>query len=189
MTPSDDDLTRARAAIATERVRSALAAMGEDPSAVARYLASELAGVRQKGIDRVREAEARLRRGPTPFTVNTRLRLYEPIGLKVRRAALQRAIEAHCELSPHAAMLLVDLATWSEVAIEDAYRDALEELRRVGLAAPCPPLPGDPAQRPRAAATAFVEEVMRQIGPLAVLDDEARRAAAEASSTKRRRHA
>lgn len=183
------ELDQARAAIATERVRSALAALGEDPRAVERYLASELSSVRQKGIERVREAEARLRRGPTPFTVNTRLRLYEPIALKVRRAALQRAIEAHCELSPHAAMLLVDLATWTEIAIDESYRDALEELRQVGLATPRPPLPGDPDQRRRAAATEFVAEVLRQVGPLAVLDDEARRATAEGASSKRRRHA
>lgn len=52
----------ALASIAQADVRGALAAMGEDPATVQRYLESDLAAMRQKGLDRVREAEAQLRR-------------------------------------------------------------------------------------------------------------------------------
>lgn len=169
-----EELRRARAALERPEVRAALAAMSEDPSTVERYLASALAGMRQKGLDRVREAEAHLRRGPTPFTVNTRLRLYEPIDLKVRRASIHRAIEEHCEVSAHAAMLLADLDAWGEVPIASDYREALEELRAGGLAEARPPLPGDPDARVRAAPMPFVAQVMEQIRALARLDVQAR---------------
>lgn len=46
----------------TPEVAAALAAMGEDPEAVRRYLASDRPTMRQKGVDRVREAEAHIRR-------------------------------------------------------------------------------------------------------------------------------
>jgi hypothetical protein len=45
----------------TAEVRAALAAMGEDPEAVERYLASDMPDMRRKGTDRVRAAEARVR--------------------------------------------------------------------------------------------------------------------------------
>lgn len=168
-----NELRRARASIAQADVQAALAAMGEDPAMVRRYLESDLAGMRQKGLDRVREAEAQLRRGPTSSTVNTRLRLYEPIELKVRRASIHRAIEKHCGVSAHAAMLLADLGTWGEVSIEGSYREALEELRRRGLAEERLPLEGDPDARVRAAPTLFVAEVMEQIRALAALEAKA----------------
>lgn len=180
-----DELRRARASIAGADVQAALAAMGEDPATVRRYLESDLPGIRQKGIDRVREAEAQLRRGPTPYTMNTRLRLYEPIELKVRRASLHRAIERHCGVSAHAAMLLADLGTWGEVPIEGSYRDALEELRRRGLAEERLPLARDPDARVRVAPTPFVAEVMEQVRALADLDAKAHELST--SSTKARR--
>ena len=170
---TDDELRRARASIAQADVQAALAAMGEDPPTVRRYLESDLAGMRQKGLDRVREAEAHLRRGPTPYTLNTRLRLYEPIELKVRRASIHRAIEKHCEVSAHAAMLLADLGTWGEVPIGGDYRQALEELHGHGLAQARPPLAHDPDARVRAAPTPFVAQVMEQVRALADLDAQA----------------
>jgi hypothetical protein len=181
----DGEVTRALAALAHRDVREALSAMGEDPAIVLRYLESDLAGIRQKGIDRVREAQARTRRGPTPFTVNTSLRLYEPIEIKVQRAALHRALEKHCKLSPAAAALLADLATWGEVPIEAGYYGPSDELRRRGLAEIQAPLAHDRDARVRVAPTPFVAKVMEQIGPLLVLDEAAK--AMRATSRKRAR--
>ena len=124
------------------------------------------------------------RHGPTPFTVNTRLRLYEPVTLKAQRASLHRAIEAHCRISAEAATLLVDLATWGEVAIDGGYEGALEELRRRGLAERLVPLAQDPDQRPRARPTPFVAQVMEHIGALTSLDEEQR--ALEPAKPRRR---
>lgn len=45
-----------------DAVEDALRAMGEDPATVAAYLSSPHAWMRVKGTDRVREAEARVRR-------------------------------------------------------------------------------------------------------------------------------
>lgn len=114
------------------------------------------------------------RRGPTALTANTRLRLYEPVPLKARRAALHRAIEERCGVSAGAAMLLVDLATWDVVAVDASYEAALEELRRRGLAERLVPLAQDPDQRPRGRPTPFVADVMEHIGALTLLDDEQR---------------
>lgn len=63
----DSPMTSAeRAVIArlklTPEVRAALVAAGEDPEAVAGYLASDLPGMRRKGEDRINAAEARIRR-------------------------------------------------------------------------------------------------------------------------------
>lgn len=181
-----DDRDRARAALGRAEIRAELRAMGEDLRVIERALTSERPELARAAIDRVREAEARLRRGPTPFTVNTRLRLYESIDQMVRRAPLQRAIAARCRVSADAATLLVDLATWGEVSIERRYEAALEELRRRGLAERRLPLARDPDQHTRAAPTPFVDALMDQVLALAVLDHEARRLAPPGAKSRRR---
>lgn len=62
MAGHEDEVRAALEAMAQPRLREALEGMGEDPAAVELYLRSELADMRRKGLDRVREAEARLRR-------------------------------------------------------------------------------------------------------------------------------
>lgn len=44
----------------TPEVRAALVAMGEDPETIVSYLASDLAGMRQKGLDRIESARGRI---------------------------------------------------------------------------------------------------------------------------------
>ena len=182
--PEDDAVRDALEAMAHGNIRAVVAAMGEDPALVQRYLESASAGMRQKGLDRVRAAEARARRGPTPTTPNTVLRHYEPIPQKVQRAALHRAIERQCHLSSHAAMLLADLDTWGEVPVESSYLDALEELRRRGLAEVRLPLAQDLERRVRAKPTPFVHELMARVRDVLALDQE-RAAIAESAEPAR----